>query len=122
LLGWWKAIVVNSSTPIKRKLMEAPKALLGYLGLVDSVMITGDVQFKFLNDWEEKYPSESMLLVISVGGSAIEYPEGLIILRKFELVLTPVLCFTLVEDGDIQDNQRDFVENIKKEFTAVKVR
>ena len=85
------AIVVNSSTPIKRKLMEAPKALLGYLGLVDSVMITGDVQLKFLNDLEEKYHSESMLLVISVGGTAIEYAEGLIILRKFELVLTPVL-------------------------------
>ena len=52
------------------------EGLLGFLGSVENVKIGGDEHFGFLRDREATDPLESILLVVSVGGSTVQYVKG----------------------------------------------
>ena len=53
------------------------EALLSFLGSVENVkIISGDDQFSFLKDREATDQLGSIFLVVSVGGSTVQYVKG----------------------------------------------
>ena len=67
------------------------EALLGCLGSVENVKISGDDRFSFLKDREATDPLKSILLVVSVG---VQYVKGMNLATLIRQVseLTHVVC------------------------------